>query len=189
MTPSNRPTTEEIATLLFIRSQDALERGEDFSYIQATKEALDNLAAEKDVEIAAKQDLLERMAADQADTDTKARGYAKKVLTEFQVDGDSYAVPTLFCIVKDLTDKIQELQASLSLAVGALKEISEGGLFNPAKYESIARQALSSPAIQKEVQRIEAMERVISEAHIHSESCENAEDLREAIKAYEESSK
>lgn len=39
--PEKQKGNEEAATLIFLRSQDALERGEDFSYIMEIKEALD----------------------------------------------------------------------------------------------------------------------------------------------------
>jgi len=43
---------------------------------------------------------------DQADTDTTIRQLAKKVLSEKEVDGDSYCVPSVEDIVRTLVDAI-----------------------------------------------------------------------------------
>lgn len=96
--------------------------------------------------------------------------------------------------------KNRELQASLSLAAEALNKIAKlqtecpfdgsGGL---PLCSMVAAEALQSPAIQKEVQRIEAMEKCVEAASeailstrpdgtIHPVKFDN---LCEAIKAYE----
>lgn len=48
-----------------------------------------------------------RELEDWADTDTAVRKSARKVLSEFEVEGDSYGVPTIADIVDILVAKIE----------------------------------------------------------------------------------
>lgn len=54
--------------------------------------------------------LYQRAIEDFSDSDFNARRAARRVLTEFEVEGDSYGVPGLEDIVERLVAKIEELQ-------------------------------------------------------------------------------
>lgn len=54
-----------------------------------------------------RRDVLSRLMEDDADADTFIRSEAAKVLTDFEINGDSYGVPTPADIVERLVKRIQ----------------------------------------------------------------------------------
>lgn len=55
------------------------------------------------------EQMLLSILEDWADDDTSIREMARKYLTEFEVEGDSYGVPSLVDVVKKLCERIDEL--------------------------------------------------------------------------------
>lgn len=56
---------------------------------------------------------LSQHLSDWAETDTAVRAIARRVLTEFEVEGDSYGVPSLADVVKSLVKKIESLSTKI----------------------------------------------------------------------------
>jgi hypothetical protein len=91
--------------VLFNKCMEAKKSGYDDGVKFATAQS-----KEQEAKIQHDIELYKQALEDECDTDTEIRKIARKVLSEYECEGDSYGVPPLEDIVEKLVEKITEQQ-------------------------------------------------------------------------------